>query len=278
MITEQQLQRIQAMQLEMMDAIHALCQKHDIAYYMIAGTLLGAVRHGGFIPWDLDIDIAMTRDHYQRFCQICREELDREKYTYHDRNTDPGYTRPHAIISRNGTALKIKYDACNKFNENFGIYLDIFPLDNAPDGSKLQEKQAKALLRLKKLKKLRVPYSYSYSPWKQWGHRVVSGLMGLFVSIDSINRSMEKQMLRYDEAPTGYLCSMASGYSYGKQCMPREIYGTPVLLEFAGRQYYAPEQTIAYLRRLYGDYMQLPPPEKQRANLEVYASVSFGAQ
>lgn len=278
MITEEQLQKIQAMQLDMMDDIHAFCLEHGIAYYMIAGTLLGAVRHGGFIPWDLDIDIAMTRDQYQKFCRLYRQNSDREKYTFHDHTTHPGYTRPHAIISRNGTALKIKYDACNKFNENFGIYLDIFPLDNAPDDARLQEKQAKALLRLKKLKKLRIPYSYSHSPLKQWGHRAVSALLGIFVSIDAINRRMEKQMLRYDGQPTGFLCSMASGYSYRKQCMPREFYGSPVLMDFAGRQYYAPEQTIPYLTRLYGDYMQLPSPEKQRANLEVYASVSFGDQ
>ena len=68
---------------------------------------------------------------------------------------------------------------------------------------------------------------------------------------------------------------MASRYAYAKQCMPREIYGTPISLEFEGRQYYAPSQYIPYLERLYGDYMQLPPLEKRQANLEVFASIEY---
>ena len=68
---------------------------------------------------------------------------------------------------------------------------------------------------------------------------------------------------------------MASQYAYAKQCMPREIYGTPTLLEFEGRKYYAPQQYRQYLTRLYGDYMQLPPPEKRQANLEFFTSVVF---
>ena len=69
---------------------------------------------------------------------------------------------------------------------------------------------------------------------------------------------------------------MASQYTYKKQCMPQEIYGTPVLLEFEGRQYYAPREYTQYLTRLYGDYMQLPPPEKRQANLEIFTAVEFG--
>ena len=74
---------------------------------------------------------------------------------------------------------------------------------------------------------------------------------------------------------TKCICSMASHYSYAKQCMPREIYGTPVLLEFEGRQYYAPAQHNEYLQRLFGDYMQLPPEEQRQANLEIFTSIEY---
>ena len=93
--------------------------------------------------------------------------------------------------------------------------------------------------------------------------------------MDWLNEQQQKLMRRYENEETQYLCSMASGYPYNKQCMPREIYGEPTLIAFEDRQYFAPERYQEYLTRLYGDYMKLPSEEKRLANLEVYCSVSF---
>jgi lipopolysaccharide cholinephosphotransferase len=82
-------------------------------------------------------------------------------------------------------------------------------------------------------------------------------------------------MQKYSGETTQCLCSMASQYAYHKQCMPAGIYGKPVLLEFEGRAYYAPEQYREYLTRLYGDYNKLPPEEKRQANLELHHSIEF---
>jgi len=273
LLTQEQLQGIQNVQLEIMDSIHSLCQCHGIQYYLIAGSVLGAVRHGGFIPWDLDVDIAMLRPDYEKFRTVCQSALD-DRFCFMDCKTNPDHTRPHAVICKKGTQLKLKYDAYNKINENFGIYMDIFPLDNAPDDEKLREKQAKKLKKLRKLKELRIPYCYSNKKSRRLVHCGISACLS-WLPVRTINRWQQKLMQTYNDRETTCVCSMASQYAYKKQCMPREIYGTPTLLDFQGRQYYAPEKYLEYLTRLYGDYMQLPPPEKRQANLEIFASVKF---
>ncbi len=272
-MTQEELRRIGTVQLQIMDEVHRLCELHHIRYYMIAGTLLGAVRHSGFIPWDLDIDVAMPRADYERFREICKTKLD-EAYCYLDHTSGRNYPRPHALVTAKDTKICMKYDPLNPKPMELGIYVDIFPLDHAPDDEKLRRKQAKKLRRIRRLKQWRLPYSYSYRRWKRYAHYTVSALLS-WISVPRLNAYQQKQMQKYDQLETKCLCSMASGYPYEKQCMPKEIYGEPVLLEFEGRKYYAPEHYEEWLTRLYGDYMQLPPPEKRQANLEIYASVEF---
>lgn len=270
-MTTEELRKIALVQLDMMDKIHDICRSQNITYFIIAGTLLGAVRHKGFIPWDLDIDIAMPRQDYERFKEACAMHL-KEPYVYLDHNNCRVYPRPHALISRTDTNVVTKYDRMNPKLMDLGIYIDIFPLDNAPDNLDLRRKQAQKLLRIRKFKSYRIPYSYSHKKWKRNAHYAVSALLS-WIPVRSINQYQQRQMTQYADQNTKCICSMASQYAYAKQCMDRGIYGTPVLLEFEGRKYYAPEQYTQYLTQLYGDYMQLPPVEKRNANLEFYASV-----
>ena len=157
-MTQEELRKIGLLQLEILNEVHRVCEEHHIAYYMIGGTLLGAVRHKGFIPWDLDIDIAMPREDYERFKQVAQEQMD-EKYTYIDHENCRNHIRPHALVIRNDTRIHFKYDSVNPKLHDLGIYLDIFPLDNAPDDERLRKKQAKKLKNIRKLKEYRTPYS-----------------------------------------------------------------------------------------------------------------------
>jgi len=272
-MTQEEQIGMSQVQLEIMDEIHRVCEKFHITYFMICGTLLGAVRHGGYIPWDIDIDIAMPRKAYERFKEVCSAELD-EKYTYMDFCSEPNYDWPHAVVSKKNTRVCLKYDQLNRRRQDRGIYLDIFPLDNAPDDQKLRDKQAKSLLRLRKFKHYRIPYVYSNKAWKRYAHYVISFLLS-WIPIKTINRIQQDLMKKYDLVETTHICSMASQYSYYKQCMPWKIYGDPVRLSFEGRMYYAPAKYEEYLTRIYGDYMKLPPVEKRQKNLEAITSVQF---
>lgn len=272
-MTQTELDQVKIVQLQIMDEIHRLCVKHGITYYLICGTCLGAVRHKGFIPWDVDIDIAMPRPDYIRFRKICLAELGKD-YRYCDYLNMSHYPRPHCLVCHAKSRIHMKYDHLNPISEDHGIYVDVFPLDNAPDDAALREKQAKQLVNVRKFKSWRLPYSYSRKAWKRYAHYGVSGLLS-WAPVSRINEYQQQLMQRYDGENTECLCSMASQYSYYKQCMPREIYGKPTLVEFEGRQYYAPEHLHEYLTRIYGDYMQLPPEEKRKANLDIYRTVEF---
>lgn len=273
MITNEEFRKLQLTQLEIMDEVHRICQKNKISYYMIGGTALGAVRHQGFIPWDLDIDIAMKRADYDQFKSVCKTELN-ERFIYRDYTNTHNYDHPHALVCIKNTVLVNKFDKFNPDFENLGIYLDVFPLDNAPEDEVLQRKQTEDLTRIKKIKQYKVAMCYFDNPIKNFVKKFVSKMI-FWTSIDKLNVDMDKCMRRYNQEDTGYLCSMASHYSYKKQFMAQDIYGTPQLMVFEDRRYYCPEKVDDYLKKIYGDYMKLPPESEREANLSVFEKVVF---
>lgn len=272
-MTKEDFRRLQLAQLEIMDEIHRLCIRHGIVYYMIGGTVLGAVRHGGFIPWDLDIDIAMKREDYDHFKEVCEEELS-SRFSYRDYANTHNYDHPHALVCINHTILVNKFDKYNPNKENLGIYLDIFPLDNAPVEERARKNQAETIQRLKAYKGYKLGMCYSNHLAKKVVKKMIRGAM-FWTSVDRINQKTDQCMRKYNDKSTGYLCSMASHYSYEKQCMPQDIYGVPQLVKFEDREYYAPQKIEEYLTRIYKDYMKLPPEEEQQANLSVFEKVVF---
>jgi lipopolysaccharide cholinephosphotransferase len=272
-LTKDEFRKLQLTQLEIMDEVHRICEKNGIQYYIIGGTALGAVRHGGFIPWDLDIDIAMKRADYDHFKEACEKDLD-NRYIYRDYANTHDFNHPHALLCIQNTVLVNKFDKFNPGKENLGIYLDIFPLDNAPVEEEKWTQQAKELSRIKRLKEFKYGMCYQKHPLKTFVKKVIS-LSIFWTSVDRINKKMDDCMRRYSQEKTGFLCSMASHYSYGKQYMPEEIYGVPQLVAFEDRKYYAPQDLDAYLTRIYKDYMKLPPEKDRQLNLGVFEKVVF---
>ena len=124
--------KVWAVELDLLYVLMEVCRKYNLHIYADAGTCLGAVRHSGFIPWDDDIDVVMTRRDYNRLCKVASEEF-LDPYFFQTELTDPGSMRGHAQLRNSQTTGILKFEEARKFSFNQGIFIDIFPLDNIPD-------------------------------------------------------------------------------------------------------------------------------------------------
>lgn len=256
------LQKTQALQLELALEIKRICNKHHLRYFLIAGSLLGAVRHQGFIPWDDDLDIGLFREDYDRLLELCKTELDTQKYFLQDFSTDPGYGLCFAKLRLNGTRYVEKN--AQKAEAHPGIYIDLFPFDNVPDEVPLQKKQNRKTYFYKRM--LLLKQGYRFWAKDEWLKRAVYGLLrfpALFLSAGTLHRRLEKEMRRYNAHRTEKIVAIGGSYGYEKESLRREWMEETVELPYEGEALACPKAYDAYLSYFYGDYMTPPPPEKR---------------
>lgn len=260
------IKEIQSMQLILMKKLHAFLQDQKISYYLIAGSALGAVRHGGFIPWDDDIDIGMFRADYERFLSVCGSfDQEYDIVNFHNaKNCDFCLTRiyfPDTYIedeSVKGTKLDTR------------LYFDIFPLDNVPDDDAERAAYEKEIVQKKRLISRIDVRNYHNSAKALLAKKAISLCLRPFRS--SVLKKTDALMKKYEACETQLVCSLSSQYSFAKQVMPKAVYGTPTLHVFADAEFFVPEQLDAYLSTLYGkDYMQVPPESKRRKGHAIYS-------
>ena len=126
------LRNLQLVELELLCEVHRICTKYDIHYNIIAGTLLGAHRHGGYIPWDDDADVALLRPEYERFRDACETELDTSRFYFQDHRNTPGYRWGYGKLRRKDTLFLREHQEHMPYEQ--GVFIDIFPLDAVPQG------------------------------------------------------------------------------------------------------------------------------------------------
>jgi hypothetical protein len=130
-LDDKSLRTLQLIELELLQEVDRICRKCGIHYNIIAGTLLGAVRHGGFIPWDDDADVAMLRGEYERFRDACQTELDTERFYFQDHTVTPGYRWGYGKLRRKDTLFVREHQEHMPYEQ--GVFIDVFPLDAVPD-------------------------------------------------------------------------------------------------------------------------------------------------
>lgn len=130
-MTQDELHRVQDIQEELLQEVDRICRKCGIHYNMVGGTMLGAIRHKGFIPWDDDADIGLLRKEYERFREACKTELNTDKYYFQEISITDGYRWGYAKLRKKGTKFVRLGQEFMKYEQ--GVFIDLFPMDNVPD-------------------------------------------------------------------------------------------------------------------------------------------------
>ena len=253
---------MQDLVFDCMKYIHEFCVNNNITYYMIGGTLLGAIRSKNFIPWDEDADIAMVRDDYEKFYNF-KDKFDNDKYfieLYRDNKHTYCF---HMRVCVRNTLINHK-----NLEKKYGrqLQVDVFPLDTPPTSTKWQSKQIKIFNRINKILYFK---SVGYSTVLLTNiKRIFAKLFLVFYSTKNMCKKADltARFAFHKEKDNKYLVSMASHYPYSKQLMEAHIYGHPKLYSFRDTTFYGVEEYDLYLQKIYGnDYMT---PRKEQSELK----------
>ncbi len=265
------LRKVQLVQLEMLHEIDRVCRENGISYFLYCGTFLGAVRHKGFIPWDDDLDVGMLREDYDRFRAIAPEKL-KENYCFQDWHTDPVYALPFGKLRKKNTYYLEAKSA--PLQEN-GFYVDIFPVDYAPDGEKEREALKRKLLHLFRVKLMKS----GFAPWMDeervnWKKRIgylPYQLAAKLVSQQWLIRHYDALVAAVPENDCVYKQSARSKPNYFQRKWLQDLAEYP----FEDGMFPAPRDYDACLTAQFGDYMT-PPPEGERENRHQIIKLDFG--
>lgn len=247
--------------MELLCEFDSFCRKSGIKYYLIGGTLLGAVRHKGFIPWDDDVDVCMMRNDYEYFVDNYKPSMD--KYLLLSMKKDKRYYYPFAKLVNKDTVLIEEGQKKNPL----GIYLDVFPLDNC-QGTTLSE-ACKIIDQMNFLRWLRNFKIISFNKNRKFYKNLILFLGKVLffpISRRKISELIEKKALKNKDKDCQYVGEIVNtAYGYG-EVFDKCHFQEGVEIEFEGRQFIAPKDYDYILRSMYNDYMKLPPIEKQMSN------------
>lgn len=249
------MKHLQEVELELLKVFILTCNKLNLKYYVIGGTLLGAVRHQGFIPWDDDIDVGMPRKDYEKWLKKAPELLRDTKYFVQYYRSDRDYLGNSAKLRNNQTTFI--ETSSRKLRINHGIYIDVFPLDYYPETN----------INIFKINQLRytskimsgydlTAISYSFKK------RIMRKILAISV-VGSPKKAVIKREKLYKRTKSGSFVANYCGAWGENEIVPASWYGHGAKLMFEGIEVSVPKEYHKWLTQVYGNYMELPPPEKR---------------
>lgn len=258
---ELNMKEVQMASLEVLKKIAEICEQEHIAYFFYGGTLIGAIRHKGFIPWDDDIDISMPRPDYERFCKYCKEHEDDLK-PFRLLNIDTCENYPFMIGRMSDDRYML--DVVNEKPFGLGVFVDIYPLDGLGNDFDAAYKQMSKLRKYPRLMYLSTRRYYHFGITKGWKKRLMK--IGAFCYAKLLGRDYFKKKILsmvdtgcYDNSR--YVGCAVWGAGDKVYVFDKEKMGKLTFVDFEGGKYRSFEGWDYLLTEWFGDYMQLPPEE-----------------
>lgn len=261
-LVTKKLKQIWAVELDLLNQVDLICKKHNIKYCAYSGTILGAVRHKGFIPWDDDLDICMTRDEYEKFLKVAPLELG-PQYFLQNALSDPKYFVGYSRLRNSLTTGAI--NGHDDINYNNGIFIDIYVIDGYTDNARDLRRQRRdkdfveALLNC---------YNLGYPEkrlWRQMISIILHHTMCRIIPYETIYKLYVKILDRYGKSATRYTLLTHVDWIYKKYWCEKIDIAETIYQDFENIKIAIPKNYDNILKNMYGDYMKFPPVEQRGA-------------
>lgn len=249
-LREIDINEIKQIELEMLIEFDAFCKKNNLRYYLAGGTLLGAIRHKGFIPWDDDIDLVMPREDYNKLLDMEKNVLSDDMSLITWRN---GSIYPFIKIINNKTLV---YEYMN--NKPTSVWIDIFPIDKNPEDQRINRKFYKQMFYIRKSVEMsNARFGTGSSKLKTIRRSILHPFFSL-IGTKKLCELTNKYAQKYKDTNSKYIGCVVWGYGE-KEKVREDSFFKAIQVEFEGHLFPAPSSYDEYLTNLYGDYMKLPP-------------------
>ncbi len=278
------LKKLQRTELEIYNDFAKFCDENNINYYATYGTVLGAVRHKGFIPWDDDMDVGMLREDYEKFLKLTKNGMGDKYDVLSIENTD-GYVMTFAKVIKKGTTFVEATDTDRTYHS--GIFIDIFPSDNTVMDEKIRSKQIRKTFmwaRICVLTTYKTPkLPKGMTGWKKKVAHFGCTCIYYFLKICNMNKLWAykhymKHATKYNNEDTGIFMDLALMYSPDRLLVKKENAFPLTELEFEDSTIKVFKEPKIYLENLYGDYMKLPPEEDRHDHFAAVLDFGDGSE
>lgn len=259
---ELSLEEVKQIELDLLIKVHEICTANSINYSIAYGTMIGAIRHRGFIPWDDDIDVLMTRPDYRKFISVCVKE--KPSFDLFSIETNENYRGLFSQISAIGTFVEDPFTDYKGID--MGVHIDVIPVDGLGIGDyETAVKNLKATSLRRKIQVVTKWDHYTKSTTHAWYYEPIRFALYIatrFISAKKYADRTNRMIQKYDFNESDYVAAISAAETI-RSVQQKSDYDEYVELEFEGYKFSCIKNYDAFLKRIYGDYMQLPPISQQ---------------